>query len=419
VLTDVGHGFAVVDVETTGLSSKLDRVAEIAVVSLNADLEVEDEFVTLINPLRDIGQTRWHGITAADVVDAPRFVDAVDVIWRRLAKRVFVAHNVSFDWRMIDAELERSGWRAPQMPTLCTMRLARSYIHDLERVSLDSCCEAAGVEMTQHHSALSDAKSAAQLLTRYAQTHGELPSSWRAELESAARTSWDPSPAPTDFRPLTREMEASRRAQERSPLGPLLHTLPRGPILSVEPYLSVLARALEDRLLDGAELAVLRHLAEEHELTRDEAETAHREYLRQVANAAWADLTLTEAERQDLLSVARLLEVPEDEALQILDAARETAGRAVRASGSVNALRAGDKVVFTGEMSVPREQLEAIAAEAGLRAMGNVSSKTALLVMADPHSQSGKARTARKAGVRTVTEQVFMQLCHGVQPAVA
>lgn len=64
------RGFAAVDLETTGLSPRLDRVVEIAVVQLDCDLSPCGEFTTLINPGRDIGATDIHRISARDVVGA-------------------------------------------------------------------------------------------------------------------------------------------------------------------------------------------------------------------------------------------------------------------------------------------------------------------------------------------------------------
>jgi DNA polymerase-3 subunit epsilon len=69
-------------------------------------------------------------------------------------------------------------------------------------------------------------------------------------------------------------------------------------------------------------------------------------------------------------------------------------------------------------MELDRSELDAIARGAGLRVMSSVSSKTAVLVVADPHSQSGKARGAREHGIRMVGEQVFLHMCENVLPAV-
>ena len=68
--------FSVIDVETTGLFPwRHDRIIEIAVVVMSPKGAVECEYETLINPERDIGPSRIHGITAGEVLRAPRFVD--------------------------------------------------------------------------------------------------------------------------------------------------------------------------------------------------------------------------------------------------------------------------------------------------------------------------------------------------------
>jgi DNA polymerase-3 subunit epsilon len=69
----------------------------------------------------------------------------------------------------------------------------------------------------------------------------------------------------------------------------------------------------------------------------------------------------------------------------------------------------GDKVVFTGAMSRSRADLEQAARDAGLRPVSSVSKQTAVLVCADPHSQSGKAAKARALGVRVISEAVFVE----------
>src|ERR1700722_7974419 len=89
-------GFAVVDVETTGLFPARDRVVEVAVVHLDPDARVTGAFSTLIDPRRDVGPTHVHGIRASDVTGAPTFPVAAETIRRLLAGRVFVAHNARF-----------------------------------------------------------------------------------------------------------------------------------------------------------------------------------------------------------------------------------------------------------------------------------------------------------------------------------
>jgi DNA polymerase III subunit epsilon len=164
-------------------------------------------------------------------------------------------------------------------------------------------------------------------------------------------------------------------------------------------------RVIEDRIIDDDEIAELSALAADLGLTQDGAIQAHRDYLLHLATAAWRDRIITDLEHADLLDVARLLGVPPDDALAILSHAEGVS----RQSGRLwqAGLEPGAKVVLTGDMSAGKDELKALAESAGLRVTGSVSGKTALLVAADPWSQSGKAQAARQLGVRIVTEQVF------------
>jgi DNA polymerase-3 subunit epsilon len=407
-------GFAVVDLETTGLYPSTDRVVEVAVVQLNADGEVTGEFCTLVDPRRDVGPTRIHGVRAADVIGAPTFAAVAATVWDLLSARVFVAHNASFDVRFLDAEFSRCGVRLPPAPVMCTMTLARHYLQGLPGRSLSACCDAAGVELSQHHSAICDAHAAADLLACFRAAHVQLPDSWTDALVQAAAAIWTPAPLEEGFHPVTRAQQILRRASERAPLADLVDRLPRGSEGDLDSYLGVLDRILEDRIVSDDELATLAGLAAELGLMQNAAERAHRQYLGHVAFAAWRDRKVTEEERADLLDVARLLDVPADEALTVLDDARDS--QPCPANRNIAGLSPGDRVVFTGDMSMDRAEVEALATAAGLRVTSAVSGKTALVVAADPYSQSGKARMARERGVRTVTERVFLHLLDDMQP---
>jgi DNA polymerase III subunit epsilon len=125
-------GFAALDLETTGLSPRTDRVVEVAVVCLDVKGTVVSEFSTLVNPQRDVGPTRIHGLRARDVAAAPCFADVAGQVLGCLAGRVPIAHNLAFDLRFLDAELGRLGAGMPaRLPGLCTMRLAGGYLDGL------------------------------------------------------------------------------------------------------------------------------------------------------------------------------------------------------------------------------------------------------------------------------------------------
>src|SRR6266700_1290182 len=374
----VPGGFAVVDLETTGLYPRSDRVVEVAVIHLSTEGQITDEFSTLINPRRDVGPTRIHGIKAADVLHAPAFADAAATVWQLLTGRVLVAHNVPFDARFLDAEFSRCGVRLPPPPVMCTMQLASSYLSDLPGRSLPACCAAARSTMPNWHSALDDARAAARLLA----------------------------PSYAAFRPLTRNKQSRLAAAQRPPLAGLVDRLPRGATTELDAYLAVLDRVLEDRIITADEVAELTALAADLGLTIDSAIRAHREYLMHIAAAAWRDRKITDLEHADLLDVARLLGVPADDALVILSQAQDIEPPSARRWRT--GLQPGAGIVLTGDMATGKDELKALAVQAGLRVIGSVSGKTALLVAADPWSQSGKAKAARHLGVRIVTEQVFL-----------
>jgi DNA polymerase-3 subunit epsilon len=160
--------FAVVDVETTGMRSRGDdRITEIAVVHCQGP-KVELAFESLVNPGRPIPNfiARLTGISDDAVAQAPRFEAIADQVVAALAGRVFVAHNVRFDWGFVQAEIERSQAFEIRMPKLCTVRLTKRLVPELERRSLDSVMFFFGLETDRRHRAAGDAIVTAQALQR-------------------------------------------------------------------------------------------------------------------------------------------------------------------------------------------------------------------------------------------------------------
>lgn len=160
--------FAVVDVETTGGSwLHGDRVTEIAAVRVRGDGAVLDEYRTLVNPERPIPYeiTALTNITWDMVQCAPRFDDVVADVARALAGAVFVAHNASFDWRFVRAELDRAG-RALSGRTLCTVRLARKVVPEIPNRSLDALSYFFDVHNEARHRAYGDARATALIFRR-------------------------------------------------------------------------------------------------------------------------------------------------------------------------------------------------------------------------------------------------------------
>lgn len=164
--------FAVVDVETTGTTPEGgDRVTEIAIVPVQ-DGVVGPPFTRLVDPERPIPPfiSALTGITPAMVRGQPPFRSIAADVADRLAGRVFVAHNVSFDWRFVQGELVRAG-QGPVPPgqdtaRLCTVRLARAFLPRLPRRSLDHVVAHLGLTLAARHRAAGDAEATAQALVR-------------------------------------------------------------------------------------------------------------------------------------------------------------------------------------------------------------------------------------------------------------
>jgi DNA polymerase III subunit epsilon len=156
---------AVVDLETTGFApggERGDRVVEVAVVRVAPDGRIEDEWVTLLDPGRDVGPTWVHGISQAMVAGAPDFASVAGELLDRLAGAVVVAHNAAFEDGFLSWEFTHAGLDVPPLPALCTMRLARQVVES-PNYKLATLCETFGLVNDGAHSALGDARVTATL----------------------------------------------------------------------------------------------------------------------------------------------------------------------------------------------------------------------------------------------------------------
>ncbi|MEC3993350.1 DEDDh family exonuclease [Actinacidiphila sp. DG2A-62] len=155
------EGYAVVDVETTGLGRD-DRIVSAAVYRLDARGEVQDHWYSPVNPERDPGPVWIHGLTSAQLADAPLFADIAPALAERLAGRVLVAHNAVFDWSMLAREYARARSAAPVEQRLCTIVLAKTLRLPLANHKLETLAAHYGVVQRRAHHALDDARVLAE-----------------------------------------------------------------------------------------------------------------------------------------------------------------------------------------------------------------------------------------------------------------
>jgi len=163
-----GLSFAVVDVETTGGSpDRGDRITEVAVVVVR-DGVISEDLQTLVNPGRSIPSriAELTGITDEMVADAPFFEDIAQELHDWLDQRVFVAHNVAFDWRFVSAQLGDAIGQLPDGPQLCTVQMTRRLAPELPRRNLDFVASHFEVANHARHRAHGDALATAQILLK-------------------------------------------------------------------------------------------------------------------------------------------------------------------------------------------------------------------------------------------------------------
>lgn len=425
-------GYAVLDVETTGLSPSEDRIVELAVVRTDQYGSPIDEWTTRFNPERSVGASHIHGLTATDLKNAPLFRDTIPYLNWLLAGRALVAHNASFDLSFLRSEYERAGWQLPITPTVCTLAASKAYLPQLERRRLPDCCWAVGVQLEDVHSALGDARAVANLVRAFIAFGGSSqPLSGTRLVNEATTISW-PTRADAEV-PLAVPHRSFRPRTEAAPTKPLTNLVqsfklpaalhegaPEGSLA----YLELLAQALEDGLLSGQEWQALGELASHYEMSDDDVMAANRAFLLGLAAEAAEDGRVAREERAELRSVAALLDLPNSIVQNVLNEA--DAARSAHLGASLpplpenwslgEPLHVGERVVLTGPCAGIRDRLEQKAVAKNMRVSSSVSRKTAMLVT-DGSFVGTKADKAVEVGSRIVTPAEFDILLDHVQPA--
>jgi DNA polymerase-3 subunit epsilon len=155
--------YTIIDIETTGLSPEREKITEIAVYVYDGK-EIVDEFVSLVNPERSIPYfiTRMTGITNEMVAEAPKFYEIAKKIIEITENRIFVAHNVEFDYGFIRAEFASLGYEFKRNK-LCTVKLSKKILPGKRSYSLGKLTSQLGIEINNRHRAAGDALATVKL----------------------------------------------------------------------------------------------------------------------------------------------------------------------------------------------------------------------------------------------------------------
>ena len=155
--------YAILDIETTGGQFNEEGITEIAIYKFDGH-EVVDQFISLVNPEIPIQPfvVKLTGINNAMLRSAPKFFEVAKRIIEMTADCVIVAHNASFDYRILRTEFRRLGYDF-ESQTLCTVELSKKLLPEQPSHSLGKLVRALGIPMADRHRASGDALATVKL----------------------------------------------------------------------------------------------------------------------------------------------------------------------------------------------------------------------------------------------------------------
>ena len=155
--------YAILDIETTGGQFNEEGITEIAIYKFDGH-EILDQFISLVNPEKPIQPfvVKLTGINNAMLRSAPKFYEIAKRIIEITQDCIVVAHNASFDYRILRTEFSRLGYDYIK-PTLCTVELSQKLIPGQLSYSLGKLVRALGIPVTDRHRASGDALATVKL----------------------------------------------------------------------------------------------------------------------------------------------------------------------------------------------------------------------------------------------------------------
>lgn len=386
--------YLVIDTETTGLFSR-DRIVEIGAIAFKGT-EILEEWSTLINPSRDVGPTNIHGITPSMVSLAPSFEEITNDLARLMNGRILVCHNASFDVRMLAQELNHTNSQGAFGKAFCTMVAARRLLppgHD----KLSDACELLGINVTDAHSALGDARMTQKLFLLLMEDEQSV---------SRATVTYDNRINPSPIFPRKIFSKNSEDSLERIRAFTKKVPFPTSDESEIA-YLLLLNMAMDDLIISVAEKSELDSWATNLGISESGLQRLHENYLESFIQTALRDNVITLSEKTIIDKVANALGLT-----AVIPAS------ASKISSIGNNLAVGSKVCFTGVATtmsgktILRAELESMAAKVGLHPVNSVTKKGCdFLIAADDSTMSGKAKKAREWGIEVMSVDKFISFC--------
>ena len=157
----------VFDLETTGLSSSVDKITEIGAVKIKNGLVI-DRYSTLVNPEIPIPYkiTDLTGITNEMVADQRTIKDVMPEFKNFFGDCPLVAHNAMFDWGFIRTKAHELGIDLKNT-IIDTLQLSRTLLPNLKKYKLNIVCQHLNIKLENHHRAVHDAEATAQMFLKF------------------------------------------------------------------------------------------------------------------------------------------------------------------------------------------------------------------------------------------------------------
>jgi DNA polymerase-3 subunit epsilon len=184
--------YAIIDIETTGGSARIEKITEIAIYQHDGN-QITGEFVSLINPERNIPYfiTSLTGITNEMVEHAPRFYEIAKNIVELTEGRTFVAHNARFDYSFIRQEFKSLGFNYKRN-ILDTVALSRKLFPGHRSYSLGNICKDLRISINGRHRAAGDARATAKLFEMLMEKDREISGSTSVLLRNTMVSKLNP-----------------------------------------------------------------------------------------------------------------------------------------------------------------------------------------------------------------------------------
>lgn len=408
--------YSVIDLETTGFSpARGDRILELGVVKVQEDGQIIDKYSTLINPERDISNYNIHGVKPDLVKNAPKFHEVKDYLKSFINGTTLVAHNAPFDFMFLQNELID---QAIELKGICTIKLSRIIDSSTPSRNLENLCRYYDIEINDAHEALSDALATSKLFSFLKKEYLSLFGNQSFQKQMVNPLSLQVKKSSSLKRVEYKRNDAFERTQrEKNRIQVFIERLPTDSLSRDEKclqYLDTLNEVLSDRIISNQELNMLEEVTEEYNLTKKDIIELHKQYLIEVIKAYFLDSSISEFEKNDLNELTKLLGLKSEDLNHLI---KEVSQKAIPDVQESKNNVEGNLICFTGILrskingvEVDRLKAQSIAQQHGMIVKKNVSKKLDYLVVADPHTQSGKAKKAKKYGIKILAEPEYWRL---------